>query len=77
MLDVHQLWTNLGFMVFFQRNRHATNLSPTVLIGRFWAHIIFWNIIELTPKSIPFEAFDEIHNVVLDRISVNMASLVH
>ena len=34
-----------------------------------------WTIIELTPKSIPFEAFDEIHQVVLDRISENMASL--
>ena len=35
-----------------------------------------WNIIHLTPISIPFEAFDEIHQVVLDRISENMASLV-
>ena len=30
----------------------------------------------MTPKSTPFEAFDEIHNVVLDGISENMASLV-
>ena len=35
-----------------------------------------WNIIELTPKSTPFEAFDEIHKVVIDRISENMALLV-
>ena len=35
-----------------------------------------WNIIELTLKSTPFEAFDEIHQVVLDEISENMASLV-
>ena len=35
-----------------------------------------WNIIELTPKSTPFEAFDEIHKVFLDRISENMALLV-
>ena len=35
-----------------------------------------WNIIELTPKSTPFEAFDDIHKVFLDRISENMASLV-
>ena len=35
-----------------------------------------WNIIELTPKSTPFEAFQKIHQVVLDRISENMASLV-
>ena len=34
------------------------------------------NIIGLTPKSIPFDAFDEIHKVVLDGISENMSSLV-
>ena len=35
-----------------------------------------WNIIELSPKSVPFEAFDEIHKAVIDRISENTASLV-
>ena len=35
-----------------------------------------WNIIHLTPKSISSEAFDDINQVVLDRISENMASLV-
>ena len=35
-----------------------------------------WNIIELTPKSTHSEEFDEIHQVVLDGISENMASLV-
>ena len=35
-----------------------------------------WNIIHLTPKSIPSEAFDDIHQVVIDGISENMASLV-
>ena len=35
-----------------------------------------WNIIELTPKSTTFEVFDEVHKVVLDRISENMALLV-
>ena len=35
-----------------------------------------WNINKITPKSTPFEAFDEIHQVVIDRISDNMASLV-
>ena len=35
-----------------------------------------WNIIQLTQKSIFFEAFDEIHQVVLDGISDNMDSLV-
>ena len=35
-----------------------------------------WNSIELTPKQTPFESFDEIHQVVLDGISENIASLV-
>ena len=36
-----------------------------------------WHIIELTPKSTPFEAHGEIHQVVfLDGISDNRASLV-
>ena len=34
------------------------------------------NIIELTPKSTHFESFNEIHQVVLDVISDNMALLV-
>ena len=34
------------------------------------------NIIELTPKSTHFEEFYEIHQVVLDKIIENMASLV-
>ena len=35
-----------------------------------------WNIIHITPKAIPSEAFDDIHQVVLDGISDNMDSLV-
>ena len=35
-----------------------------------------WNIIDITSKSTTFEAFDETHKVVLDRISENIASLV-
>ena len=35
-----------------------------------------WTIIELTPKSTPFEAFDDIHQVVLEGIYENIASLV-
>ena len=35
-----------------------------------------WDIIDLTPKSIPFAAFDEIYKVVLDRIIENMAILI-
>ena len=30
----------------------------------------------MSPKSTPFEAFEEIHQVVLDSISDNMVSLV-
>ena len=33
-------------------------------------------MIQLSQKSTPSDAFDEIHQVVLDRISDNMASLV-
>ena len=33
-----------------------------------------WNIIHLTPKSTPSEAFDEINQVVLDGIIENMTS---
>ena len=35
-----------------------------------------WNITQLSQKSTPSDAFDEIHQVVLDGISENMASLV-
>ena len=35
-----------------------------------------WNIIELTSKSTPFQAFDETHQIILDNIIDNMASLV-
>ena len=35
-----------------------------------------WNIIQLSHKSTPSDSFDEIHQVVLDGISDNMASLV-
>ena len=35
-----------------------------------------WNIIELTPKSTPFEAFDEIHRVFFYGISENIALFV-
>ena len=35
-----------------------------------------WNIIQLSQKSTPSDAFDEIHQVVIDLISDKMASLV-
>ena len=34
-----------------------------------------WNIIDLSPKPLTFEAFDDMHKVVLDGISENTASL--
>ena len=45
----------------------------------YWPFLVSYNhcnIIELTPTSTPFEAFDGIHTVVFDRICENMASLV-
>ena len=35
-----------------------------------------WNIIQLSSKSTSSDTFDEIHQVILDGISDNMASLV-
>ena len=38
----------------------------------YWSVLVsynYWNIIELTPKYTPFEAFYEIHKFVLDGIS--------
>ena len=35
-----------------------------------------WNIIQLSQKSTPFEAFEEINQVVLNRRSDNISSLV-
>ena len=54
------------------RNQPFTNCTYRPVLGSYNN----WNIIELTPKSTPFEAFDEIHKVVLDGISENTASLV-
>ena len=36
-----------------------------------------WNIIKFRNKTTPSEQFDEIHKVVIDGISDNMASLIH
>ena len=57
-------------------NKHAryqpvTNCTYSPVLGSYNN----WNIIHITPKSTPFEAFYEIHKVVIDRISENMASL--
>ena len=68
--------TNLLFIVYYQRKNHATNLSHIVTYWPVLGSYNNWNIIELTQKSTPFEKFGEIHKVVLDRISENMALLV-
>ena len=34
VLNVHQLFTNPGFLVYYLKN-HATNLSHIVLTGQF------------------------------------------
>ena len=52
--------------------QHVTNCTYWPVLGPYNN----WDIIHLTPKSIPSEAFYEIHQVVLDGISENMASLV-
>ena len=66
--------TNLGFMVYTQKKWRYQPVADCT----YWTFLgpyDNWNIIELTPKSTSFEAFDEIHQVVHDEISDNMASL--
>ena len=53
------------------RYQYVTYCTYWLVMGSYNS----WNIIHLTPRSTPFEAFDEIHQVVLDFISRNMASL--
>ena len=53
------------------RYQNITNCTYWPVLGSYNN----WNIIELTPKLTPFEAFNEIHQVVLDGISDNKASL--
>ena len=51
------------------RHQPVINCTYSTVLGPYKN----WNIIELTPKSIPSEAFDEIHQVVFGGISENMA----
>ena len=48
----------------------VTNFTYWTVLGSYNN----WNIIDLTPKSIPFEDFYEIHKMVLNGIGENMAS---
>ena len=53
------------------RHQHIKNWTYWKIIGLFKN----WNTIQLSQKSTPFEAFEVIHQVFLDDISDNMASL--
>ena len=55
-----------------ERYKPVTNCTYWPGLGSFNN----WNIIQLSQKSTIFDAFDEIHQVVLDGISDNMDSLV-
>ena len=55
-----------------ERYKPATKCTYWTVLGAFNN----WNIIELSSKSTSSDTFDEIHQVVLDGISDNMASLV-
>ena len=55
-----------------ERYKPVTKCTYWPLLGSFKN----CNIIQLSQKSTPSDAFDEIHQVVLDGISDNMASLV-
>ena len=76
VLDVRQCSTNIGIYGIKSkkqaRYQPVTNCTYWPVLGSYK----ICNIVELTPKSTPFEAFDEINKVVLDKISENMASLV-
>ena len=74
VLHVHQCLTNFGFLIYNQkqaRYQPITKITNWPVLGSFNN----WNIILLSHKSTPFEAFDEIHKVVIGGISENMASI--
>ena len=55
-----------------ERYKPVTKFTYCPVLGYFNN----WNIIPLSQKSTPSDAFYEIHQVVLDGISENMASLI-
>ena len=76
VLDVHQFWKNPWISGIPSKKQAC---YPPVANCTYWPVLGSyknWNIIELTPKSTSFQAFDDIHKVVLDGISENMDSLV-
>ena len=54
-----------------ERYKSVTKCTYWPVLGSFNN----WNIIQLSQNSTPSDPFDEIHQVVLDGISDNMASL--
>ena len=55
-----------------ERYKPVTNCTYFPVLGYFNN----WNIIQFSQNSTPSDAFDEIHQVVIHRISDNMALLV-
>ena len=55
-----------------ERYKPVTKCTHLPVLGSFNN----WNIIQFSQKSTPSGAFNEIHQVVIDRLSYNMASLV-
>ena len=69
MLDKHWIYSIPRKQ---ERNQPVTNCTYWKVLGS----LNNWNIIQLLQKSNPYDAFDEIRQVVIDVISDNMASLV-
>ena len=55
-----------------ERYKYVTKCTYWTVLGSFKN----WNIIQLSHKPTPSDAFNEIHQVVLDVMNNNMASLV-
>ena len=55
-----------------ERYKPLTNCTHWPVLGSFNN----WNIIQLSPKSTPYDTFNEIHHIVLDGIIDNVALLV-
>ena len=75
VLHVHQCSKNFGFLIY---NQKQARYQP-VTYCTYWTVLGSYNnsnFIHLRPKSTHFDAFDEIHQVILDRIGDHMASLV-
>ena len=70
MLDKHWIYGITSYKQ--ERYKPVTNFTYLPVLRSFNN----WNIIQLSQKSTPSDTFDEIHQVVLDGIIYDMASLV-